>query len=410
MTRRAPGTIAVVADPDGTARPAPASAGGPARRVAIVHRQTKPTLALAVGFALASAVAAVIPHRTGAWLPLHLFLVGGLLLAISGATQLFAVTWAAGNPGPGRLVAVQRGAIAGGATLLAVARELALPVGVVAVAGTSVLCGLLLLGVLLAGEVRSGSQRRFDPALAFYLAAVVSGTVGSILGIFLAAGHAGLRDAHLVLNLLGLVGLVIAGTLPFFVATETRMKTSRRATAAAQVATLAWLVLGVGVAAGASATGAPRVFVAAGLVVYAVGLLQLLSLLPLPGAKQLRWAGPRVLQLAAGVVWWVAACAAAAGSVVTRGLAWPEHLVLVLVVPGFAQILVGSLAYLAPVLRGGGHERLTAGFAITRSWTSFVVANLAGVALAVSWTGAAIALIAVWALDSAWRAARLVTA
>ena len=39
-----------------------------------------------------------------------------------------------------------------------------------------------------------------------------------------------------------------------------------------------------------------------------------------------------------------------------------------LVLGGYVQILVASLAYLAPVLRGGGHVRLSAGFATTRSW------------------------------------------
>ncbi|HRD99682.1 MAG TPA: hypothetical protein PLV68_00185, partial [Ilumatobacteraceae bacterium] len=51
-----------------------------------------------------------------------------------------------------------------------------------------------------------------------------------------------------------------------------------------------------------------------------------------------------------------------------------------LVIGGFAQILVASLAYLGPVLRGGGHRRLSAGFAITRSWTSLAAGNAAALA------------------------------
>jgi hypothetical protein len=50
---------------------------------------------MALLFAVSAGVATVVPHRTGAWLPLHLFLVGALLLAISGTTRLFAVTWSA---------------------------------------------------------------------------------------------------------------------------------------------------------------------------------------------------------------------------------------------------------------------------------------------------------------------------
>lgn len=46
---------------------------------------------------------------------------------------------------------------------------------------------------------------------------------------------------------------------------------------------------------------------------------------------------------------------------------------------GYAQILVASLAYLGPVLRGGGHRRLTEGFAITGSWPSLAAGNIAAV-------------------------------
>jgi hypothetical protein len=52
-----------------------------------------------------------------------------------------------------------------------------------------------------------------------------------------------------------------------------------------------------------------------------------------------------------------------------------------LAVGGLAQILVASLAYLGPVLRGGGHERLTQGFALTRSWPGLALANVAAACL-----------------------------
>ncbi|HET9611478.1 MAG TPA: hypothetical protein VFP06_17830, partial [Acidimicrobiales bacterium] len=59
----------------------------------------------------AAAVAAVAPHDLGTWLPLHLFLAGGVTAAISGATVLFTVTWAAAPAPPGRLLAVQRACV-----------------------------------------------------------------------------------------------------------------------------------------------------------------------------------------------------------------------------------------------------------------------------------------------------------
>ena len=80
---------------------------------------------------------------------------------------------------------------------------------------------------------------------------------------------------------------------------------------------------------------------------------------------------------------------------------------LVLVVAGYAQIVWGSLAYLLPMLRGGGHERLGEGFAATRSWVGLAAANSAGLALALALRPVVGAAIAVWVLDSAWRAARV---
>jgi hypothetical protein len=65
-----------------------------------------------------------------------------------------------------------------------------------------------------------GRVGRFHPALHFYLAALGFGVVGTGLGAAMVTGSDGLRDAHVTVNLLGLVGLVIAGTLPFFIATQ----------------------------------------------------------------------------------------------------------------------------------------------------------------------------------------------
>ena len=160
-------------------------------RVAIVQGQARSALRLAAAFGAAAAVAIVAPHRTGAWLPLHLFLVGSVLLAVSGVARLFAVTWSAGEPAGTRLVTAQRWLIAAGAAGLAVGREGSLPVGALAAAGLCVTAGLVLLAVLLSMEVRRGRVRRFRPALHFYLAALGFGVVGT--GLFV-----GMADVVLV--------------------------------------------------------------------------------------------------------------------------------------------------------------------------------------------------------------------
>lgn len=378
-------------------------------RVKVVQRQAGRALRMAAAYAVAGGVAVVVPHRTGAWLPLHLVLVGALLLAISGAGRLFAVTWSAAEPAGAVPVAVQRWLIAAGAAGLAIGREARLPVAFVAAAGLSVTAGLVLLAGLLRWETRHARVRRFGPALHYDLAAIAAGVVGTGLGVAMVNGHAGLRDAHIIANLLGLVGLTIAGTLPYFVATQARMKMSTRATPTRLHRNLAWLATALAGASVASVTEHPALTGAA-LVAYAAGLVHLTSTLPQPGRKQLRWAGPRLLQLAAGMAWWTAAVVTAGWRSLSGGtVAFPEHLVVVLVLGGYVQILLASLAYLAPVLRGGGHVRLSAGFATTRSWVALVAGNVAPLAWLAGQPRVTAAAIAVLAIDLAARAVALAT-
>src|SRR5690606_22474094 len=157
--------------------------------------------------------------------------------------------------------------------------------------------------------------------------ALAFGAIGIGLGVHLVTGGTGsadLRRAHLVANVLGLVGLVILATLPYFTATQVRSKVAPRATAAR------------------------------------VRALVLASALAVAGA------GARLVHLLTGILWWAGATAGLAATV-----AWDLDdgpVLRAMVVGGLAQILVASLAYLGPVLRGGGHESLGAGFALTRSW------------------------------------------
>jgi hypothetical protein len=79
-------------------------------------------------------------------------------------------------------------------------------------------------------SARRGSQvDRFHPAIEAYLVAVGFGLLGVAIGAVIATDPGGawwgrLRGAHLLLNVLGLVGITVAGTLPYFVATQARMR------------------------------------------------------------------------------------------------------------------------------------------------------------------------------------------
>jgi hypothetical protein len=376
--------------------------------VAEVHAQTRRGLLVGAGFVGAAVVVGIARVGSGWWLPLHLFIVGGLLSAISAVTQMLAVTWSAA-PAPRALVAVaQRWSLAAGAIALVVGRETHRTWWFV-VGGTAVVVAMLGLAGILLRVRRLAVTPRFAPAIESYVAAAVAGAGGMSIGILLGAGRAGqraveLRNVHLVLNVFGLVGLIIAGTLPYFAATQVRSKMSPRATPAALRITFASL----GIAAAVAATGhfveRPGV-VAAGLATYVLGLVAIATMLPVDVRSRVRWAGPRVVQLVAGVAWWAAMTVALADATIRE--TDDRAILQALVIGGFAQILVASLAYLGPVLRGGGHRRLTAGFALTRSWVSLAAGNTAALAALLGHGPTFAGALAIWLADTAIRAGGL---
>lgn len=388
--------------------------GGPrgaAGRVAAVQRQARLSLVVAAAFTVsAPVVATAVPHDTGTWLPLHLFLVGGLLSAIIGATQLLAVTWSASPSPPPALAHGMRWLLAAGAIAIAVGRE-ADRTAVMGAGGVAVGAALVLLATSLVRIRRGAVTDRFHPAIDAYLLAVSFGLAGTTLGVLLGADRVGdayleARDAHVAANLFGLVGLVIAGTLPFFAATQARMKMSPRATPTAVRIAVGGLAVAVVVALVGAATETDAV-AAVGFGLYALGVVTLVVVMPRVGRKQLTWAGPRLVQLAAGIGWWSAAAALFALHQVDTG---PARVAILqaLAIGGYAQILVASLAYFAPVLLAGGHEVLSAGFRITRSWIGLVAANIAAVAALVEAGAVGAVALAVWIADSVVRAALLV--
>ncbi len=384
------------------------AAHGAPGRVAAVHAQARQGLALTAAFVVAAFVVGLAGAGANWWPALHLFVVGAVLSAISAVTLMLSVTWSA-SPAPRPVVAAaQRGLLAAGAVALVVGHEGGRAWLFVS-GGVSVIIAMLGLVLMLMGVRRDAVTARFAPAIEAYVAAVALGSVGMTIGVLLGTGHAPmnaspLRDAHLTLNLYGLVGLVIAGTLPFFAATQVRSKMSRRATPAAMRATLTVLAAATVLAVVGHLTLQPIV-VAIGLLQYSLGLAAVAGMLPIYSFSRVSWAGPRVLQLVAGIGWWAAMTVALAITSL-RGLE-DRHVLQALVIGGFAQILVASLAYLAPVLRGGGHRRLTAGFSATRSWVSLVVANAAAFAALAGQLVVVAVMLSVWLADTAVGAARL---
>ena len=387
-----------------------ATARGAPGRVVEAHAQTRSGLLIAAVFVVAAVVAGVTGVGAGWWLPLHLFVVGGLLSAISAATQMLAVTWSAAPATRPALAAGQRWLLAVGATALVAGRETERTWMFVA-GGMAVVVAMLGLASMLIRIRLQAVTPRFVPAIEVYVVATLAGATGMTIGILLGAGRAvdsavELRNVHLVLNVFGLIGLVIAGTLPFFAATQVRSKMSPRATPVAMRVTFATLTTAVVVAAIGHLVDRPGV-VAGGLITYVVGLVSVATMLPIYARKRLQWAGPRLVQLLAGVAWWAAMTLALAVTTI-RGTA-DRAILQALVIGGLAQILVASLAYLGPVLRGGGHQSLTAGFVITRSWLSPAAGNVAGLAALVGHRPTLAAALAIWLVDITTRGGRLLT-
>jgi nitrite reductase (NO-forming) len=379
-------------------------------RVPLVQAQTRQTVRLSM--ALAGLAATVALAGEARWVPLHLFLAGAVVLAISGASQLLTVTWSAAPAPPDRWAATQRWTVAVGAVGVVAARRLDAPDATLGLAGAVYLLGLVLLGVLLAATAARGRKRRFDPAVAAYLGAVAFGVVGVGLGVRMAIdpSEAALRSAHLVANLLGMVGLVVGGTLPYFAATVGRSRMSVLATqrrlwflAGWQVAMLTGATVALAVDALPAGAGAGA------LVGYATGIGAIVVLLPRPTRRQLQWAGPRLVALWVGAAWWAASVLVAAGAAARGDPVLSGRWLVVLAIAGYGQILWGSLAYLLPMLRGGGPELLAEGFAATRSWFGLAAIEGAGLAIVLDRPAVAGAALAAGTIDATWRGAQVGT-
>ncbi|HSJ35459.1 MAG TPA: hypothetical protein VLB85_10440 [Acidimicrobiia bacterium] len=367
-------------------------------RVQRSHTIARLAFRLAAMFGVVAGVwAIVVLIRGGSWWgPLHSFVAGTVLAAISGASQMFTITWSAAAPPSPTLTTLQRWLLGGGVGLVLAGvgggiTPLVWP------GAAAVVAALALLGWSLAGTIRRSLLRRFDLSARFYLLAIMAGVVGVTLGAILGSDSAGdrfvsMRLVHSHLNLVGLVGLTIVGTLPTFLPTVAhhRAVSGREAIAAwwmamaGTTAMLAGLWWGPGpVGAGTLAIGA-----AASLILGGV-LIRLWA----RGRRRLPF-----LQVAAGTVWLILWTVVDGSRLLADQVVVWSNWTAVAVVAGVGQVLAGSLAYLLPVLAGPPLEpnasRMTA-----RPALPLLVVNAAGVAgsLRAPWVLAALVLI--WLVD-----------
>lgn len=343
------------------------------------------------------------------WGPLHAFMIGTVLLAISGATQLFSITWAAAVPTDPRIAAAQRWTLAVGA----VAAILGIHRGVTwmtVLGATLVALAIAGLGWILVRIVRRSLLRRFDLATRFYLLAAASGLLGVALGGVLGVNRAGsayldVRTAHLHLNLVGIVGFTILGTLPTLLPTTVRhrMVSGREAVVGFWCCAVAFGLFASGGYLGPMAVGVGCAFAAVAAVLILGGIVIRL------GVSRVISGGFAALLIATGSIWLTGWLGYQAFSLIGDGHRIYARATAV-GVAGVGLVLFGSLAYLVPVLAGAAGERLTANFnrMAGHGAVRVIVANLVAVLLALgappNW---AIVLAGLFLVDFAGRVGRV---
>jgi nitrite reductase (NO-forming) len=296
------------------------------------------------------------------WLMIHLLLLGGVTNAILVWSRYFAdaLLHTPARPGDRRVQSVRLLALnAGVGAVLAGVTTDVWPVtaaGATAVAGT-----VVWHGAALAVQLRRSLPSRFGVTVRYYVAAAALLPVGVGLGSLMAHGlgdptHDQVMVAHVGVNVLGWMGLTVVGTLLTLWPTMLRTRIADTAERAARDA-LPVLVGSVVVVAGAAVAGS-RPVVAVGLVGYLGGLVIagrpfVTTARARPPASYPTWS------VLAALVWLVGtlvflvvgfATASSWGTAVARF----EDVTPALAAGFGAQVLLGALSYLVPVVLGGG--------------------------------------------------------
>ncbi|MCO7272874.1 multicopper oxidase domain-containing protein [Cellulosimicrobium cellulans] len=325
--------------------------------------------ALVLGWFVAEAVLVVV-HRfvpDALWLMVHVLMLGAVSTAILVWSQHFADTMLRRQAPGGRPLHVARLAAHTVGALLVVAGLLTDVWSLVVAGGVLVGTGAVTHATVLVLQGRGALPSRFGRLVRYYVVAAACLPVGVTLGVLLARGGAGteaygrLYVAHVTLNVLGWVGLTVLGTLVLLWPTVLRTRIEPDADVAARRA-LPVLTAGILLVVAACAVGW-RPLVAAGATVVLGGTVTVGRHLAAQGRAAQRGAwGFAAWSLAASVVWF-AGSVAAFGARVATAPSWAAAqdaiggLLLPFVVGFAAQVLLGALTYLVPVVLGGGPAR-----------------------------------------------------
>lgn len=339
---------------------------------------------------LVAEVVVVMGHRFVAeprWLMVHLLLLGAVSNAIVVWSSYFTDAVLRGTGDHARRDVAVLTALNVGA--------LGVVVGLVGDRTTILYAGAVLVGLTallhaagLVVQLRTSLPARFSIAVRYYVAAALMLPLGGWLGSRLASAsperYPGELLAHLALNLLGWVGLTIAGTVITLWPTMLRTRADEATVPAGRQAW--WLLVGATVLLAVAGLAGSRWFAVLALLCYLAGLVVIAA--PLVRVALVRRpADFATRSLLAGLLWWVGCVLAAAVHLaLAPDLAVGVGGVRTLVGPfaaGFvAQVLLGALSYLLPVVVGGGPAivRRTTAVADSGGTARVLLANLAGLA------------------------------
>lgn len=248
--------------------------------------------------------------------------------------------------------------------------------------GASAVAGAVLWhAARLARQLRRALPARFAGVVRFYVAAAALLPVGATLGVLLARGlsdpwHGRLLLAHVTVNLLGWIGLTVAGTVVTLWPTMLRTRLGAGSEAALRRA-LPVLLAGLGLAVVGCLLGRWQL-AAVGLATYVAGAV-LLGRPLLEAARRKPPVGHPAWSLGAGLVWLLGCLIAWTAILALGGGAELVHERFSALVPylaaGFvAQVLLGALGHLVPMALGGGGQAVRAAGAVLDRGGAFRIA------------------------------------
>ncbi|RBY77200.1 copper oxidase [Geodermatophilus sp. TF02-6] len=317
-----------------------------------------------VGWLTATAGVALVHPVVPAprWLMIHLLLLGAVGHAILVWSRHFTEALLHTAPGPGDRRTQSRRLLQFNAGAVLVVTGVVSATWPVTVAGAAAVAGAVgWHGAALGRQLHRAPPGRFRSTVRHHVVAAALLPVGATLGTLLARGLGGPWQerallAHVVVNVLGWVGLTVVGTLVTLWPAMLRTRIAEDAERAARRA-LPVLAGAVVVAAGGALAGS-RTLAVAGLAGYVAGLV-LVGRVLVATARTRPPSSYPTWSVAAAVLWLTGCVAAATVAVGTAGswaeagdrLAWLTPFLAA----GFgAQVLLGALSHLVPVALGGG--------------------------------------------------------